>query len=62
MKNECLLGVDIEFKILMRKAKSVLKQTTPLQICSASFLNSPEIEALTDSESPGSNPLKANFW
>ena len=42
MKNECLWGVDIEFKILMRKAKSLLKQTTPLQICSAPFLNSPE--------------------
>ena len=42
MKNECLWGVDIELKILMRKVKSLLKQTTPLQICSASFLNSPE--------------------
>ena len=42
MKNECLWGVDIEFKILMRKVKSLLKQTTPLQICSAPFLNSPE--------------------
>ena len=26
----------------MRKVKSLLKQTSPLQICSASFLNSPE--------------------
>ena len=42
MKNKCLLGVDIEFKILMRKVKSPLKQTTPLQICSAPFLNSQE--------------------
>ena len=42
MKNECLWGVDIEFKILMRKVKSLLKQTTPLQICSTPFLNSPE--------------------
>ena len=42
MKNECLWGVDNEFKILMRKAKPLLKQTTPLQICSAPFLNSPE--------------------
>ena len=42
MKNECFWGVDIEFKILMRKAKSLLKQTTPLQICSAPLLNSPE--------------------
>ena len=42
MKNECLWEVDIEFKILMRKVKSSLKQTTPLQICSAPFLNSPE--------------------
>ena len=40
--NECLWGVDTEFKILMRKVKSPLKQTTPLQICSAPFLNSPE--------------------
>ena len=31
MKNECLWGVDIEFKILMRKVKSPLKQTTPLK-------------------------------
>ena len=29
MKNEHLWGVDIEFKILMRKVKSPLKQTTP---------------------------------
>ena len=43
MKNECLWRVDIELKILMRKVKSLLKQTTPLQICSAPFLNSPEI-------------------
>ena len=42
MKNECSWEVDIEFKILMRKVKSPLKQTTPLQICSAPFLNSPE--------------------
>ena len=42
MKNECLWGVNIEFKISMRKVKSLLKQTTPLQICSAPFLNSPE--------------------
>ena len=28
MKIECLRGVDIEFKILMRKVKSLLKQTT----------------------------------
>ena len=35
MKNECLWEVDIEFKILMRKVKSLLKRTTPLQICSA---------------------------
>ena len=27
----------------MRKVKSLLKQTTPLQICSAPFLNSPEL-------------------
>ena len=33
-----LMGVHIEFKILMRKVKSPLKQTTPLQICSAPFL------------------------
>ena len=26
MKNECLWGVDVEFKILMRKVKSLLKQ------------------------------------
>ena len=44
MKNECLWGVDIEFKILMRKVKSPLKQATPLQICSVPFLNSPETE------------------
>ena len=42
MKNECLWGVDIEFKMSMRKVKSLLKQTTPLQICIAPFLNSPE--------------------
>ena len=42
MKNECLWGVDIEFKILMRKVKSPLNQTNPLRICSAPFLNSPE--------------------
>ena len=45
MKIECLRGVDIEFKILMRKVKSLLKQTTPLQICSAPFVNSPEQSA-----------------
>ena len=28
----------------MRKVKSLLKQTTPLQICFAPFLNSPEEE------------------
>ena len=28
MKNECLWTVDIEFKILMRTVKSLLKQTT----------------------------------
>ena len=44
MKNECLWEVDIEFKILMQKVKSPLKQTTPLQICSAPFLNSPEAQ------------------
>ena len=38
MKNECLWGVNIEFKISMRKVKSLLKQTTPLQICSAPFV------------------------
>ena len=32
MKNGCLWEVDIGFKILMRKVKSPLKQTTPLQI------------------------------
>ena len=53
MKNECLWGVDIEFKILMRKVKSPLKQTTPLQICSAPFLNSPEWSVLH----PGGPPL-----
>ena len=37
-----LMGVDIEFKMFMRKVKSLLKQTTPLQICTAPFLNSPE--------------------
>ena len=42
MKNECLWGVDIKLKILMRKVKSLLKETTPFQICSAPFLNSPE--------------------
>ena len=42
MKNEGLWGVDIEFKI-MQKVKSPLKQTTPLQICIAPFLNSPEV-------------------
>ena len=36
MKNECLWVVDIEFKILMRKGKSLLKQTTP-----SIFLQSP---------------------
>ena len=45
MKIECLRGVDIEFKILMRKVKSLLKQTTPLQICSAPFVNSREQSA-----------------
>ena len=35
-------GVDIKLKILMRKVKSLLKETTPFQICSAPFLNSPE--------------------
>ena len=44
MKNECLWEVDIEFNILMRKVKSLLKQTTPLEICSAPFLNSPEYQ------------------
>ena len=42
MKNECLWGVDIEFEMFMQKVKSLLKQTTPLQICTAPFLNSPE--------------------
>ena len=42
MKKERLWGVDIEFKMSMRKVKSLLKQTTPLQICTAPFLNSPE--------------------
>ena len=37
-----LRGVDIKLKILMRKVKSLLKETTPFQICSAPFLNSPE--------------------
>ena len=41
-KHECLWGVDIEFTILMRKVKSLLKQTTPLKIGSAPFLNSQE--------------------
>ena len=41
-KNECLLVVDIKFKIFMRRVKSLLKQSNPLQICSAPFLNSPE--------------------
>ena len=31
----------------MRKVKSLLKQTTPLQICSAQFLNSPEKKSLS---------------
>ena len=39
MKNECLWGVDIEFKMFMQKVKSVLKQTTPLQICTAPFIH-----------------------
>ena len=56
MKNECLWGVDIEFKILMRKVKSPLKQTTPLQICSAPFLNSPETELTIAVSDPGEGP------
>ena len=43
MKNECLLGVHIRFKIYMRKVKSLLKQTNPLQIGSVPFANSPEL-------------------
>ena len=54
MKNECLWGVDIEFRILMPKLKSPLKQTIPLQICSAPFLNSPE------SDSTGCQPRILN--
>ena len=46
MNNQCLWEVDIEFKILMQKVKSLLKQTTPLQICSPPFLNSPEIKSM----------------
>ena len=42
MKNESLWEIYVKFKIFMRKVKSLLKQTTPLQICSAPFLNSPE--------------------
>ena len=38
-----LRGVDIKLKILMRKVKSLLKETTPFQICSAPFLNRSEI-------------------
>ena len=30
-KNECLWAVHIKFKILMRKVKSLLKQTTPFK-------------------------------
>ena len=37
-------SIDIEFKMFMRKVISLLKQTTPLQICTAPFLNSPELE------------------
>ena len=44
MKNGCLWEVNIGFKILKRKVKSPLKQTTPLKICSAPFLNSPELQ------------------
>ena len=53
MKNECSSGVDIEFKILMRKAKSLLKQTTPLQICSAPFFNSPEQSNFVNMDTEG---------
>ena len=35
MKNQCLWGVDIEFKMFMQKVKSLQKQTTPLQLCTA---------------------------
>ena len=42
MKNESLWGVDNKFTICMQKVKSLLKQATPLQICSAPFLNSQE--------------------
>ena len=42
MKNESFWGVDIKFTIRMRKVKSLLKQITPFQICTAPFLNSPE--------------------
>ena len=38
MKIECLWGVVIKFKIFMRKVKSPLKQTNPLQICGAHSL------------------------
>ena len=41
MKNESFWGVDIKFTIRMRKVKSLLKQTTPFQICTNPFLNSP---------------------
>ena len=41
MKNESFWGVDIKFTIRMRKVKSLLKQTTPLQVCTAPFLHSP---------------------
>ena len=42
MKNESFWGVDIKSTIRMRKVKSLLKQTTPFQICTNPFLNSPE--------------------
>ena len=51
MKNESLWGVDNKFTICMQSIKSLLKQTTPLQICSAPFLNSQEarkIQILVD--------------
>ena len=44
MKNESLWEIYVKFKIFMRKVKSLLKQITPLQICSAPFLNSPECD------------------
>ena len=71
MKNKCLWGVDIEFKMFMRKVKSLLKQTTPLQICTAPFLNSPELYVVEYGLDPAlrgylcfdrRNPENLYFW